>query len=146
MPSVQSYHDLSPLQGKSSYSEPGFPGHPRTSREPQQTKRRKTQSPEGSSGRSVTEYRTMNDRAGHLCGFMPFSRIGREAPVRTEPLPTIQSSIRSSESEDYLVHADRRPADTFLSFGAFWRASEESRCTARPASPLRRKLRTIPSI
>jgi hypothetical protein len=48
-------------------------------------------------------YRTINERlvpfttAGHLSGFMPFPRVGRKAPVRTEPLPTALSVALSLE-------------------------------------------------
>jgi hypothetical protein len=49
--------------------------------------------PEDPNGRPITEYRTINEQlvgcttAGHFVWGHAFSRIGREAPVRTEPLP-----------------------------------------------------------
>jgi hypothetical protein len=51
------------------------------------------QRPEDPSGRPITEYRTINEplvpftTAGSFVWVHAFSRVGRDAPVRTEPLP-----------------------------------------------------------
>jgi hypothetical protein len=46
--------------------------------------------------------------ARYSCGLMRFPAVGREAPVRTEPLPTKTGSLHSSESERIL----RNPTST----------------------------------
>jgi hypothetical protein len=52
------------------------------------------QSPEDPSGRPITEYRTINERSVHHSGSFiwvhAFFRAGREAPVRTDPFPSLE--------------------------------------------------------
>jgi hypothetical protein len=81
----------------------GYPSHPRTDREPPQTNRRKRQSTEDAGGRPITEYRTINEplvpftHSGSFVWVHAFSRVVRETPVRTEPLPTALSVALCSE-------------------------------------------------
>jgi hypothetical protein len=56
--------------------------------------------------------------AGHLCGFARYPRNGREAPLRTEPLPTgalplnpmLKTELGSQSL--YLVHQGHHQLDT----------------------------------
>jgi hypothetical protein len=72
----------------------------RMTRETPQTNRCKMQRPERSQADPITESPTINEPfvpLGSLFWVDAFSKVGREAPVRTEPLPTIRGSLVSSE-------------------------------------------------